>query len=365
MLTQAMATPLWKYRIKKLLFLCTQQICEQNLPQSIPFRMLETFTGETQLRRYIDDPVTVREFLEDIYAYLVRRRYFKLVRQMLDEKVPPLDGPVVHPPNSISATLLQMLMHPLKLVNSCTGCSQLILASFIEEILVPKFSEPIRSFVLPCLARDLQFPFLYFIQYLGRTIYNNHGGGGSGSGSLGGCSRAEQMETDDISSTAATALAKATSSKDVFYSSPYLLNALLTLDELYLCRMNEEEYLSAYIRIIASMLTCLNRLPRRAVRQGAALLKSEDSSDSADSDDDERVMRSSAKGGGFDGDSSARMEQECLLEVVERLNDMTRARLIVDNIELHFLGVPEVLHCLCKICHHLMLYNRAAIFEYK
>lgn len=96
------------------------------------------------------------------------------------------------------------------------------------------------------------------------------------------------------------------------------------------------------------------------------MLRSEDSSDSADSDDDCRssTFRMSGTDGNYVG-SAARMEQECLLEVVERLNDMTRSRLIVDNIELHFLGVPEVLHCLCKICHHLMLYNRAAIFEYK
>lgn len=322
------------------------------LPQTIPFRMLETFTSESQVSRFIDDPATVRSFLEDVYTYLVKRKYFKLVRQMIDEKVPPLDGPVLVAPNAISETLLQMIVHPLKLINSCTGCSQQILGSFIEQIIAPEFSDPIKSFVLPCLANDPQFPFLHFIQYLGKTIYNNNNDESSGN---------SQMETDQMSATShSTAPAITNTSCTVandLYTSPFLLYALLCLDRLHLDRLAEIEYLAAYIRIIASMSANLNRLPRRSNRPGAVMLKSEDSSDS--DSDDERT------GYVLVTENCSQMEQECLLDIVARLNDMTRARLIVENIELHFLDDPEVLHCLCKICHHLMLYNRSAIIEYK
>lgn len=317
--------------------------------------MLETFTSESQVRLYIEDAITVRCFLEDIYTYLVKRKYFKLVRQMLDEKVPPLDGPVFVPPNAISQTLLQMIVHPLKLINSCTGCSQQILGSFIEQIIAPEFSDPIKSFVLPCLSNDPQFPFLHFIQYLGKTIYNNNNSNDESSGS-------SQMETDAMAATPHSVTSAAASKAPCIvtnnlYTSPFLLYALLTLDRLHFNRLAEIEYLAAYIRIIASMSANLNRLPRRSNRTGVVLPKSEDSSDS-DSDDDRTIPVVATE-------NCSQMEQECLLDIVARLNDMTRARLIVENIELNFLDDPEVLHCLCKICHHLMLYNRSAIFEYK
>lgn len=304
--------------------------------------MLETFTSPTRVARYLTDENAVRAFLEDVYGYLVKRNYFKMVRQMLDDKVPPLDGPVLTPPNAISETLLQMIVHPLKLLNSCSGCSQLILSSFIEQIISPEFSDPIKSFVLPCLANDPQFPFLLFIKYLDETISN-----------------VEAMDVDiqqqQQSSFSSTKTIQSTNKFIQLYCSSYLLNALLTLDQLHFEKLNDVNYLASYIRIIASMSTNLNRLPRKDTTRSTAFIRSGDSSDS-DSDDDREMI---------DISSCTYVETEVLQDVVARLNDMTRARLIVDNLEINFLNNPEILHCLCKICHHLMLYNRTAIFEYK
>lgn len=346
-LTNAIAEPIWKYRLKKLLFFCTQQICVQNLSQTIPFRMLETFTSEHQVNRYIIDSSVVRTFLEDIYTYLVKRKYFKLVRQMLDEKVPPLDGTILHAPNSISETLLQMIVHPLKLVSTCPGCSQHILSSFIEQIIAPEFSEPIKYFVLPCLANDPQFPFLEFIKYLGRIIYSN----------TTEVSQAGQMDIDHVTTPSIVISSTPTVNGNTgMYTSSFLLNALLTLDRLHLDKLSEVEYLAVYIRIIASMSSNLNRLQRKTNnRSSTAVLKDEDSNDSGSDSDEDRIAENNC----------TQVEMDALLEVVIQLNDMTRAKLIVENVELHFLEDPEVLHCLCKICHHLMLYNRVAIFEYK
>lgn len=308
--------------------------------------MLETFTSAKQVGHYISNEDIVRAFLEDVYGYLVQRNYFKLVRQMLDEKVPPLDGPVLTPPNAISETLLQMIVHPLKLLNSCTGtCSQLILSSFIEQIISPEFSEPIKSFVLPCLANDLQFPFLHFINYLDETISNVE---------AMDVDQSQQQQQDHVTSLNVKMIKK-TSQYNQMYSSSFLLNALLTLDQLHFDKLNDVKCLTSYIRIIASMSSNLNRLPRKENASGTSLPRSADSSDS-DSDDDKEMI---------DVSNCTYGETEILLDVVARLNDMNRARLIVDNLENNFLDNPEVLHCLCKICHHLMLYNRSAIFEYK
>lgn len=322
--------------MKKLLFLCTQQICVQSLSQvllcdstrqvndyghsinrysfqTIPFRMLEVFTSEEQIGLHIDSPLVVRSFLEDIYSYLVKRNYFQLVYQMLEEKVPPLDGISTVPPNAISDTLLQLIIQPLKLVNSCTGCSMLILSSFTEQILAPPFTEPIRFFIVPCLAAYDRFPYLYLVKYL------------------------------------ASVLTTESSVNNSLMSSSFLLNGFMKLDRLHLEKVATVEYLGDYIRIISALSTNLNKLPRSV---DVTVFKNDESSDS-DSDDKEMA------------DLSETVERETLLEVVNMLNEPACARMIVDAVEQLYLDDVDILHSLCKICHQLMMYNRSAIFDHR
>lgn len=54
--------------------------------------MLEIFSSEEQISRYVE-------------SYFLIRQYFQLVYQMLEDKVPPLYGPVLNAPNSISDSL--------------------------------------------------------------------------------------------------------------------------------------------------------------------------------------------------------------------------------------------------------------------
>lgn len=277
--------------------------------------MLEVFASEEQICRHIDNKQIVRSFLEDIYSYLVKRKYFQLVYQMLEEKVPPLDGITTTPPNSISDTLLQMIIHPLKLINSCTGCSQLILASFTEQIIAPPYIEPMRYFVIPSLAAYESFPYLHLIKYLARVLV------------------AETIDNDSNS----------------LLSSSFLLNAFMKLGHIHLNKISNNEYLGSYIQIIAALSINLNKLPRCI---DVRVFKDDESSDS-ETDDKEMI------------DISETIEREILLEFVNMLNEPECAQMIIDTIELLHLNDAEILHCLCKICHQLMMYNRSAIFDYK
>lgn len=278
--------------------------------------MLEVFTSEEQICRHIDNPLVVRSFLEDIYSYLVKRNYFQLVYQMLEEKVPPLDGISTVPPNAISDTLLQLIIQPLKLVNSCTGCSKLILSSFTEQILAPPFTEPIRLFIIPCLAAYERFPYLHLVKYLASVL----------------------TVESFISSVGNSVL-----------SSSFLLNGFMKLDHLHLDKIATVEYLGDYIRIVSALSSNLNKLPRSV---DVTVFKNDESSDS-DSDDKEMA------------DLSETVERETLLEVVNMLNEPACARMIVDAVERLYLDDAEILHSLCKICHQLMMYNRSAIFDHK
>lgn len=301
--------------------------------------MLEIFSSENQVGRYIENPTIVRAFLEDVYLFLVKRNYFKLVRQMLEEKVPPLDEPVLTAPNSISETLLHMILQPLKLINSYTGFSQHILSSFIEYIISPEFSNPIRYFIIPCLANYAEFPFLHFIKFLVQSIYNVD-------------DDTSITNPQNIDATSPTSSQTTTKKHTDLFTSSFLLNAVLKLDQLHLDKINNIEYLGDYIKIIAAISSNLNRLPRKI---GTTVFKNEDSSESDDDSGNEKKFI----------ETCSAIEIQILLEIVQMLNEPIRARLIVENAEQYFLDDPDVLHSLCRICHHLMMYHRMAIIEYK
>lgn len=286
--------------------------------------MLEIFTSEDQLLKHLHNKTVTGSFLENVYTYLVKRNYFKLVRQMIDEKVPPLYEPVVSPPNALSETLYQMIMQPLKLVKSLNGCSKQIMLAFIESVMSCEFSDPIKYFVIPSLANNPTFPFILLIKYLAETI--------------------ECVDMDDMTDTSDTTQQSVES-----MTTSYLLNALLKLDRLHQDELNNVEPLTNYIKIIASMSSTINRLPRRT---GPAVFKNDDSSDSDSDDNGTQIM-----------DSVSVQEIEILLDVLAMLNDPSRSRLIIENIEEYFLNEPPILHCICKIAHHIMMYHQIGAFD--
>lgn len=315
--------------------------------------MLETFTSAKTVARHISDPVVVRTFLEEVFGYLVQHDYFRLLRQMLDAKVPPLDGPVQSAPNSMSETLLQMIIHPLKLVDSCTGCSRLILRSFVEQILAPTFSDPIRLFVLPCLAADPLFPFLHLNQFLISVVGQRP--------TSAAHDPHDPMDVDNEESNAVKVVEDSLASR--LTGSAFLLNALLSIDVIHQPLLLLPENLATYIQVIAALAINLNRLPAsKATHQGEnnasdrGTNDDENGGDSEEEEDDAIAQQS--------GRWATQLEKEVLLEAVAQLNDTNRTQLICDSVELHFLNEPRVLLALCQICHYLMLYNRSANKDY-
>lgn len=63
-------------------------------------------------------------------------------------------------------------------------------------------------------------------------------------------------------------------------------------------------------------------------------------------------------------DQITELEQKCLVECIQFLNEQNRVQIIVDSID-NYLQDEELLSALSEICHNLMIYNRMAIFEYK
>lgn len=322
------------------------------------------------MSRYIPDVNIRRAYLESVYRYLVQRKYFKLVRQLLEEKVPPLYDVVISPPNSISDTLLQMLQHPLRLMSNTQRsdtanttndlaatpsampliseeCVQLILSSFVDEILVPEYTKPIQLFVIPCLANNAEFPYTHLLHYLSalikseRIAEHNHQQQQRSSGSVLAHSNSARQQIKAI---------------DRVFSSSYVFHSFLTLNRLHLERIrNNPAWVGEYINVLGSLSGNIRKLQQRSAN---LLLRQYDMEFEADddSDTDEEIDRTIQL--------ISTTERDCLTEVISQMNDEKHVEVMLDNID-NYLDDVQVLYSLCKICHNLMLYHRTAVFDFQ
>lgn len=105
----------WRHRLNRYLILCIRQLFVTDIPQAIPLRILELFTGAQLMRTYVTNLEQIRPLLEATFLYLVRNRYYEYMRRLLEEKVPPLDGPISKPPTPFCDAVLQLILRPLTL----------------------------------------------------------------------------------------------------------------------------------------------------------------------------------------------------------------------------------------------------------
>lgn len=104
---------IWQHRVNRLLKLCIAQLFVSDVPHAIPLRVLELFTQSQSILNHIKDEERVRSSLRKTFTYLVKNNYFLSMRELLELKTPPLDGPTTHPPNPFCDALLQCIIRPL------------------------------------------------------------------------------------------------------------------------------------------------------------------------------------------------------------------------------------------------------------
>lgn len=364
LLKQSVSDVQWQYRIKKILFLCIQQLSLQNLSHGIPFRTLETFSSDEIVSRYIIDVHVRRAYLENVYRYLVKRKYFKLVRQLLEEKVPPLYEVVLSAPNSISDTLLQMIRHPLHLLSAgddlvvSVDCATLILSSFVAEILVPEYTAPIQFFILPCLAQRSDFPFFHLLQYLSDLVDNHEIIINNEQASIHQSTNDRLHHPHQHHHHQMTIAGHNINNLNQLFNSSYLFKSILMLDQMSLEQMDKNDNcVRNYIKVLGKLSNNIRKLQHRSKQ---SIFRQEDYAMEVDPDDD------------FDSDDEEQryketistIERECLQDVITLLNAPERAQLILGHND-DYLKDVSVLYSLCKICHNLMLYHRVAVFEYR
>lgn len=225
-------------------------------------------------------------------------------------------------------------------------CAQLILSSFVEEILVPVYSTPIRLFVIPCLANNAEFPYTHLLHYLSDLIKNE-------------CNTKQQLQQQRSSgsmSAISNAARPQTKPSDNVFRSSYVFHSFLTLNRLHLERIRSNPvWVGEYINVLGSLSGNIRKLQQRSsnplFRQYDMEFEADD-----DSDTDEEIDRTIQ--------SISTTERDCLTEVISHMNDEKHVEVMLDNID-NYLDDVHVLYSLCKICHNLMLYHRAAVFDFQ
>ncbi|KAM8713192.1 hypothetical protein ACLKA7_013494 [Drosophila subpalustris] len=363
--------PVWMLRVCKLLDACLLQLTLPQSAQAIPLRMLETFTTVSAVERYVEDETLLYKYLERVFGFLIARNYFVRLRQLLDDKCPPLDDETLHAPSPFADALLQLLLRPLSVARrSAAGeQSQLFCLKFITEILATSHTEPIRYFVLPCLAESTEFPFALLMQSLHVLLESSMA-----------TSAAESTDTDDgkqnsmFYSVIQSSEVKQSKSqpREMLFSS-FLLNSLLVLDRRHLAKLEQSNLLIVYVRVIAQMMPNILQLPKSTLRNQAVPNRHTDSDDEDDTDesDEEEKDQPTSHTLDYDMEQPSRparelssKERSCLLESIAILNETHRVDFIVQQMEPH-IEHTQLIYALCEICHNLMIYNKHAVYEYK
>lgn len=323
----------WQYRIQKLLVICIKQIFASPSSIAIPMRIIEIFTSFESIKRNapagISDQEVVR-FLKRLFSYMIDQNYFRNVRKMLNEKIPEntYEEATLRPHNEISRVLLEMIERPLKLVNTFSADPSFdskILASFTTEILTKDFSSTIGNFIVPSLAAQPDFPFIKLIRFLHdiqvQTLRDNY-----------------KLH------------------KEVRFNG-YLLYSILKLDSKFLDDVINQNCLSHYLVVIGAMIGNISKLPKPNQAVNFTCNFDDDDAVHELSDSEEEIDDR-------DEEMQPQFERLILCDTISLLNEQNRVVKIVKNID-GLLYKPEVVHSMCLVAHNLMIYNRAAINEYR
>lgn len=376
---------MWLLRLCKLLDTCLLQLSLSHTAQAIPLRMLETFTTVSSVQQYMKDEAVLFQYMERVFGFLIARNYFVRLRRLLDDKCPPLDGETLHAPSPLAEALLQLLLRPLEVAKRASAGGQMssmsmaVCRNFTRDILATPHTDPLRYFVLPCFALNVDFPF----DLLMRSLYD-------------ALESAGPAESDSTSSRRSflfygVETGHKTTRIDSIFSS-FLLNSLMVLDRRQLGKskefpcdhkpsvicfsllgtLHQSPLLVIYVRLIAEMMPNILQLPKSTLRGHAnAPHRHRDGDDDSEESEDEDEELPAARTLDYDMEQTCRTsgelsvkERECLLESIAILNETERVDFIVQQLDPHIENT-HLIYALCEICHNLMIYNKHAVFEYK
>lgn len=279
-------------------------------------------------------------FSKRLFYYMIEKNYYQNVRKMLEYKIneDTYDEKTTQPRTEMSKVILEMIERPLKFVNNLQYDAEYdsnILSAFVNEILSKDTNYTICNFIIPSLASKVDFPFIKLIDFLYQVYLKRNQADNNNQGE-------RHKQNGHIK------------------FNGYLLYSILHLDVNFLDEIINRNMLPQYLTLIGSMTSCICKLPR--VNDYAKFSNFDDSDDithdANDSDEESETENNE------DEEMQPQYERLILLDVIQQINDESRVNVIVRNID-SILALPNVIHSICVIAHNLMIYNRAAMNEYR
>ncbi|KZC14784.1 Ubiquitin-protein ligase E3C [Dufourea novaeangliae] len=156
--------PEWLWRSRWMLRMCMQHnsqvLMDGASSLAIPLRALETFTSREDTEKILREKSY--RYLEIVFTYLIKHRYFDQLRKLIDEKIPPMLEASSVPVTPLSKCLVDMIKRPLDLISFLDqkdDFSMLVLRELCRSILSPRMTDSIRMFIIPSLSEFKEFPY--------------------------------------------------------------------------------------------------------------------------------------------------------------------------------------------------------------
>lgn len=295
---------LWIYRLSKLCQLCLQLILHSspNENGNPALRILEIFTSCSTFER--DGTSSHSDIVTRIFRFLIHRRYFECLRTLCDSRIPPLIEATPKPPTPIAEIILDLISRPLKLLNQT---DQNFRSEMVQRLgsafFQTEFSEQVRNFILPALS-GTNFPYLDWISVLNRE---------------------ENL------------------------ANPWLLFSFLSLGRLNLEVFSPMEVIQ-YLNVLSKLSVSISK--------GSNYAKIQIDDDPEESDDDDEDDHNA------DGSPISSEERECLQSSLSLLNSTEVVSNLIAATE-KCAKEPLALKLLCRICHNLLLADKAAIHKFR
>lgn len=297
---------------------------------AIPLRILEVFTTPEETGRVIYIDVDPDSHLKDIFAYLVRNKYFEQVKQLIDAKVPSNLDPSPMPPTPMAKYFLEMIQRPLSIVNRMDNVNEfcfLVLHEFCKSILSQKLTDQISAFIIPALLEFKEFPYDKLITCINR--YDSQP-------TVSLLYSVLQLEPPGYC-------------KFIFTNSKILFSSFFknTANSMkcilkFAAPGKSKSSLINYLQVLASLSSTINPPPSHQKLSNEQM-------DASDSDSDTEMLESG--------------EADAIRRCIEMLNEEHRVQgilMAVDQSE-----EPIVMQPLCQLCHNLLITNKNAIHKYK
>ncbi|XP_047531021.1 ubiquitin-protein ligase E3C [Vanessa atalanta] len=313
-------------QIRRLLALHLRLLRDDSeVPLAVPLRMFEVFTSvsSTETSTSCDEAV---KNIGATFLYLIKRGYFKDLRQLLCQKTPPLYGPSPNPPTPLCGALLDLIQRPLNLTShvNLPQYDDMVMTEFAASFLCNPYPEPVEMYMLPALTQDTskRFPFLQLLWCLNEDKF-----------------RSRRLLNDS-----------------------WLLHSILTLEppgfandirQIDNSRLPHNRIIIEYFKIIAKLT--VNVCNKQITYDYEDSLYSQETA--ADNDDDSDSDN--------EPNPTSVREQMLLTRCIEILNEPDRCVLTTCSQITECDLSDEFLDSMSKICHNLLLSHRMALHKYR